>query len=173
MSDKKNNILGVSYFGLGAVGDGVMGATLTEFKDVEVGSVNIEGSTPNETTIPTEADDAYLTLNDTASPTTVRARLYGVTPAEMVLLAGGAVLGDMWEAPGTIPNIYLSLRMKGQAIQGKRGLLEIPYGKISARVQGTVTKNGLPAVDITVTANTPVSAAQVSGPPYRFGTEDV
>lgn len=170
MSQKTNNILGVEYFGLGAVGDGVMGATLTEFRDIEVGSVNIEGSTPNETTIPTENDDAYLTLNDTASPTTVSVRLYGVTPAEMVLLAGGTATGDLWEAPTTIPNVYLSMRLRGQAIQGKKGLLEIPYGKISARYQGTITKNGLPAVDVTITANTPVTTGGVAGAPYSYGT---
>jgi hypothetical protein len=173
---KKNNILGVAYFGLGTPGDGVMGATLTQFKDVEVGSITIEGSQANDTTIPTEADDAYISISDTATPATITARLYGVTPTEMVMLAGGSV-GDTgedtgkWLAPGSIPNIYLSLKMEGQAIDGEKGVLKMPYAKVTARLQGTITKNGLPAVDVTITANTPESAAGVKGSPLIYGTE--
>ena len=170
----ENNFLGVSEFGLGAVGDGIMGAVLTNFPDVEVGSVNIEGSQANEQTIPTEGSDSYITVNGEPSPNTVSARLFGVTPTQMVLLAGGAVNGTdgLWEAPKTKPNIYLSFRMKGKANGGKVGVLEMAYAKVDARLQGTVTKNGLPAVDVTITANTPVSAAQVEGPPLRYGVED-
>jgi hypothetical protein len=174
---KKNNILGVAYFGLGTPGDGVMGATLTQFKDVEVGSITIEGSQANDTTIPTESDDAYISISDTATPATITARLYGVTPTDMVMLAGGSVAGagdpdeGKWLAPGSIPNIYLSLKMEGQAIDGEKGVLKMPYAKVTARIQGTITKNGLPAVDLTITANTPESAAGVKGAPLIYGTE--
>lgn len=168
-----NNFLGVSYFGLGAPGDGIMGTTLTEFTDIEVGSVNIEGSQPNEQTISTESDDNYLTVNNNTTPTTVRVRLFGITAAQMVVLAGGEATGDVWSAPQSAPNIYLSMRMRGKEVNGKRGILEIPYGKIVARPQGTITKNGLPATDVTITANTPVSAAGDKGAPYSIGTEDV
>lgn len=168
------NFLGVALFGLGAPGDGIMGTTLTNFPDVEVGSVNIEGSQANQETIPTEANDAYITLNNDATPTSVTARLYGVTPAQMVLIAGGAIDGTdgLWNAPGTVPEIYLSFRMEGKANGGKKGILEMAYAKVVARVQGTITKNGLPAVDVTLTANTPVSALSVEGPPFRIGVVD-
>lgn len=177
---KSSNILGVGYLGLGTPGDGVMGTALTEYKDIEVSSVNIEGSQANETTIPTEADDAYITLTDAPTPTTVTFRLYGVTPAQRVELMGGAVNAEVggadegkWEAPGTIPNIYLSLKLEGKPINGEKAVLKIPYGKVSARDQGTITKNGLPAVEVTVTANTPESSAGVKGAPYILGTEAV
>lgn len=88
---KTDNILGVAYLGLGAPGDGVMGATLTEFTDIEVNSVTIEGSTGNDTNIPTEADDAYITLTDSPSPTTIKVRAYGITPAQRVLIMGGEI----------------------------------------------------------------------------------
>lgn len=169
-----NNFLGVSYFGLGAPGDGIMGDTLTNFEDVEVGSVNIEGSQANAQTIPTENSDSYISVNGEPTPNTVTARLFGVTPAQMVLLMGGAVNGTdgLWEAPASKPNIYLSFQMKGKDNGGKVGVLEMAYAKIDARLQGTVTKNGLPAVDVTITANTPVSALAVAGPPMRYGVED-
>lgn len=169
------NILGVAKLELGAPGDGVMGSSLTEFPDIEVGSVNIEGSQANEQTIPTENSDAYITINGDATPSSLTARLYGVTPAQLVLLAGGAVNGTSgyWDAPSTIPNIYLSCRVTGQVINGEYGVLEMPYAKCTARLQGTITKNGLPAVDITLTANTPVSAALVEGAPVSYGTETV
>jgi hypothetical protein len=167
-----NNFLGILAFALGAPGDGIMGTTLTNFPDVEVGSVNIEGSQANQETISTEGSDAYITLNNDATPTTVNARLYGVTPLQMVLLAGGSVdEGDgLWNAPRSVPEINLSFKMEGKPNNGRKGVLEMAYAKITARVQGTVTKNGLPAVDLVITANTPVSAANVQGPPFRIGT---
>jgi len=172
---QENNFLGISSFELGAPGDGIMGAVLTNFPDVEVGSVNLEGSQPTEETIPTEGSNAYISVNGEASPNQVTARLYGVTPSQMVMLAGGEVNGTdgLWEAPNTIPDIYLSFRMKGNALKDKRGVLEMAYAKVTARHQGTITKNGLPAVDLTITANDPISAAEEVGPPYRLGVEDV
>ncbi|WP_028375989.1 hypothetical protein [Leeuwenhoekiella sp. MAR_2009_132] len=177
---KTNNILGVEKFELGTPGDGVMGAVLTEFTDIEVGSVVIEGSNSNETNIPTEKNDSYLTVDDTADPTTVTARLFGVTPAQQVILMGGKVGtvddGDdegFYMAPASKPSIYLSMKISGKEIKGKRAVLKIPFGKVNAREQGTITKNGLPAIDITITANTPVSEAGVQGSPYTKGFEDV
>lgn len=169
---QEKNIFGVAQFELGAPGDGIMGASLTNFPDVEVGSVNIEGSQANESTIPTESNDSYITLNDTATPATVTARLYGVTPTQMVMLAGGAVNGTdgLWEAPGTVPNIYLSFRLTAQPLNGEYGVIEMAYAKVTARLQGTITKNGLPAVDLLITANTPIAADTTEGPPVRFGT---
>ena len=177
---KKDNILGIAYFGLGAPGDGVMGDVLTEFSDIEVGSVGIEGSQANETTIPTEADDAYLTLSDTATPTSATARIYGVTPTELVILMGGSVDATVggpdegkWLAPASVPNIYLSMKIEGYAIDGAKAVIKFPYAKVSARLQGNITKNGLPAVDVTITANTPESALGVKGAPFIYGTETV
>lgn len=170
-----NNFLGVAKFELGAPGDGVMGDTLTNFKDVEVGSVNIEGSQANQETLSTESTDSYLSFNSEATPASVTARLFGVTPEEMVLLAGGVVnaTDGLWEAPAAIPDIYLSFNMEGKPIKGKKGVLQMAYAKVTARLQGTVTKNGLPAVDLTITANTPVSAAGDEASPLRFGTVSV
>ena len=170
---KQNNFLGVEEFKLGTPGDGVMGASLTNFPDVEVGSVNLEGSTPNEETIATEGNDTYLTVNGDATPAQVTARLLGVDPADYPLLMGGTTTSGIWNAPKTPPNIYLSLQIKGKANGGKQGLLQMAYAKVSAKVQGTITKNGLPAIDITLMANTPVAADGTEGSPYSLGYEDV
>ena len=177
---KSNNILGLEKVELGTPGDGVMGASLTEFGDVEVGSVTIEGSSSNETTISTETDDNYLTVDDVADPTSLTMRLFGVTAEQRVMLMGGKV-GTVddgedegnYMAPATKPSIYLSLKATSKNVGGKRAVLKIPYGKVNAREQGTITKNGLPAVDITITANTPESAAGEKGHPYILGFEDV
>ncbi|MDB0600330.1 hypothetical protein PL373_04065 [Tenacibaculum maritimum] len=172
---KENNFLGVETFKLGTPGDGVMGTSLTNYPDVEVGSVNIEGAQQNEETISTENNDSYLTVNGDSTPASVTARLFGVTPAQLVVLAGGEVDGTsgLWNAPKSSPNLYLSFEMKGKAVNGKKGVLLMPYAKVNARVQGTITKNGLPAVDVTLTANTPVSSSQVEGSPYSYGVESV
>ena len=173
---KENNFLGVELFELGNPGDGIMGATLTNFPDVEVGSVNLDGAQQNEETISTETSDAYITVNGDSTPASVTARLYGVTAAQKVILMGGAVNGtnsDLWDAPKTPPNIYLSFQMKGKANGGKRGILQMPYAKVNARINGTVTKNGLPAIEVTLTANTPVASGGAEGAPFSEGLESV
>ena len=88
---KQNNFLGVEVFGVATPGDGVMGTTFTNFTEVEVGSVNLDGAQQNEETISTETSDAYLTVNGDSTPASVTARLFGVTAAQKVILMGGAV----------------------------------------------------------------------------------
>ena len=169
---KTDNILGIAYLGMGAPGDGIMGATLTEFNAVEVGSATLDGASATQNNLPTEQDDAYLSLNDSVTPTSLTFRLYGVTPDQAELIAGGTATATGWQAPRTVPNIYLSVQLKGQPIQGKVAVLNFPYAKVSARQQGTITKNALPAWEVTVTANTPISAAEVEGAPYEWDVEN-
>ena len=176
---KQNNILGVESIEIGDPGDGVMGTTLTPFTEIEVGSTGLEGSTASETTLSTENSDSYITLDGDTTPTTLSFRLYGLTAEERVMLMGGEVGADAtpdagnWLAPNTKPTIFQSVKLNGKTIDGKRGVIKVPFGKISARDQGTITKNGLPAVAVTVTVNTPQSAAGVKGAPYVIGWETV
>lgn len=166
---KAKNLLGISYFGLGPVGDGVMGTAITEFKDIEDGSLSVQGSTSSEETISTESDFAYLTVNGKSEPHKITIRLYGISTDEMVMLMGGVSNGGEWEAPIKTPNIYLSMLIVGTEIDGVTRNLKIPYGKISASYNGNITKAGLPATEVTITANTPVSAAGVEGAPFIIG----
>lgn len=170
---KENNFHGVTEFKLGAPGDGVMGASLKDFPDIENNSVKIEGATPSETNIATEDDDMYMTVNSSTTAHKITARLFGVSREDYPLLMGGTTTSGVWSAPITPPNIYLSFEMKGREVNGKKGIYRIPYGKIVAKENGTITKSGLPAIDITITANTPVSAAGVKGAPFESGHEDV
>lgn len=165
-SDK--NILGIETFKLGAPGDGVMGVTLTEFTDIEVNSMVFDGEQANQETIPTEANDSYLTLNADVTPAKVTIRLFGVDIADYPLLMGGTFTTDHWDSPKVKPNIFLSCEIVATPIDTNQRMIEIPYGKVNARLQGNITKNGLPAIDIEITANTPISAAQVEGPPYTI-----
>ncbi|CAL67387.1 hypothetical protein [Christiangramia forsetii] len=177
---KQHNFLGIVAVYFGDPGDGVMGDTLTEFNDIEVGSTTLEGASANEENIPTESNDTYITVDGTVDPTNMVVRLFGVTPEQRVQLMGGKV-GTVddgedegnYMAPAGKPSIYQSFKAVGKTVDGKRGVLKIPYGKISARDQGTLTKNGLPAVEVRITANTPESAAGDEGSPYILGFEDV
>ena len=63
--------------------------------------------------------------------------------------------------------------MKGKAINGKRGVLQMPYAKVNARTNGTITKNGLPAVEVTFTANLPVADDGTEGVIFSEGIESV
>lgn len=164
----KSNILGIEKFEMGAAGDGIMGASLTEFTDIEVNSVVIDGEQANEDTIPTEANDSYITLNSDVTPAKLTIRLYGVDLDDYPMLMGGTYATGVWSAPKVKPNIFLSVKLTSFAIGGFKRTIEIPYGKINARLQGNITKNGLPAIDIEITANTPVSALDVEGAPYKI-----
>ena len=167
---KSDNILGVTQIELGAPGDGIMGAALTAFTAVELNSVSFSGATAADETIPTEQEDAYLTIGTSAEPTTMVFRLFEVFEADAVLLLGGTydVPTTEYRAPETVADTYLSLRLTTKAVSGFYMEVEFPYAKISARHEGNITKSGLLALEVTATANTPVSAAQVKGPPYTI-----
>lgn len=160
---RKDNLLGIEKFEMGPVGDGIMGAALTTFGDIEIGSPNIEGQTATENTIPTEDNDAYITLNADVTPTKFKIRLYGVAKSDYPMILGGTYAGSKWSEPKIKPNIFLSTRITGTAIDGFKNVVEMAYAKVNAKIQGTITKDKLPAIDIEITANVPVSAAQVEG----------
>tara|TARA_R110000744_G_scaffold195512_1_gene314547 strand:+ start:9827 stop:10345 length:519 start_codon:yes stop_codon:yes gene_type:complete len=165
---KNDNVLGVIKIGIGASGDGIMGASLTDFTDIELNSVNFAGAESNEETIPTESEDSYLTIGTAANPTTITFRLFGVTGTAAVLLLGGEFSGSEYKAPESVPDNYLSIRLTSRTIGGFYHEIEMPYARISARHEGSITKSGLLAVEVTATANTPVSALAVKGAPYTI-----
>ncbi|WP_417885509.1 hypothetical protein [Zunongwangia sp.] len=177
---KFNNVLGVKKVYFGPAGDGVMGTELTEFTDIELGSLTIEGANATEENIGTEDNDNYLTVDGTVDPTTVTVRFYGLTPEQRVELMGGKV-GTVddgedegnYMAPAAKPSIYGSFKFESKEINGKRAVFKMPYAKANTRDQGTATKNGLPAVEVVFTANTPESVAGDKGHPYILGFEDV
>lgn len=166
----KNNIFGIESFEMGTPGDGIMGASLSAFNEIEVNSIVLEGEQATENTIATEANDSYITLNADVQPMSLTIRLFGVLLSNYPMLMGGShdVPSDTWDAPKQKPNIFLSCRLTATALDGFQRVLEIPYGKVNARVQGNVTKDGIPAIAITITANTPISAAQAEGAPYTI-----
>lgn len=167
---KNDNVLGVEKIEIGAPGDGVMGTSLTTFTAVELNSVSFAGAESNEDTIPTETEDAYLTIGTAANPTSMTFRLYEVFGADAVLLLGGTydAMTSEYRAPKAVPDQYLSIRLTSNAIDGFKMEIEFPYARISARHEGSITKSGLLAVQVTATANTPVSSGQVEGPPYTI-----
>ena len=76
------NILGVGKVEIGVPGDGVVSAALVEFPDVEVNSVNFEGESTAVETIPTEANDNYITVDGAVTPAVIKLRLLGVPSSE-------------------------------------------------------------------------------------------
>jgi hypothetical protein len=167
---KNDNVLGIESIEIGAPGDGVMGTSLTTFGAVELNSLTFSGAEANEETIASEQEDGYLTIANAANPTTVQFRLYEVFGDAAVLLMGGTYTGgsSLYDAPQSVPDTYLSVRITSRPIDGFKFQIDIPYARISARHDGNITRNGLLAVQVNATANTPVSAADVSGPPYSF-----
>ena len=165
---KNDNVLGVATIEIGDPGDGVMGVGLTSYAAVELNSLSFSGAEANEETIPTEQEDAYLTLAANANPTTCTFRLYEVFGTDAVNILGGSFAGSTYDAPESVPDLYKSIRITSKPIDGFYFTIEMPYARISARHEGTITKNALLTVEVTATANTPVSAAQVKGAPYSI-----
>lgn len=165
---KENNLLGVVSVEFGVPGDGIMGAVLTAFTAVEVGSTTMSGAEANQETIDTEQEDGYLTLTASATPTTLTVRLFEVFGADAVLLMGGTFAADKYEAPITIPETFLSFRLTTKDINGKTVQLDFPYAKVVARHEGTITKNNLLALEVVVTANTPVESGGTKNAPYSI-----
>lgn len=163
---KNDNVLGIEKIEIGEPGDGVMGSTLTPFTVVELNSTSFTGAEANEETLTTEQEDAYLTISAAANPTSMQFRLFEVFGEALVLLMGGTFATGEWEAPQSIPDKYLSIRLTSKEIGGFKMQIEFPYAKVSARHEGSITKNNLLAVAVNATANTPVSGVGVKGSPY-------
>ena len=167
---KNDNVLGVEKIEIGNPGDGIMGASLTEFNVVELNSVVFSGAESSEETITTEQEDAYLTVGNVSNPTTFEFRLFEVWGTAAVLLLGGtfdSVNGE-YLAPESVPDKFLSIRLTSKAINGFYMEIEFPYARVSARHDGSITRNNLLAVAVNATANTPVTDLGVKGAPYTI-----
>lgn len=171
---KENNLLGIEKFEMGVyvapannTADFMSGA-FTEFPDIEINSVSKEGQSAEENTIPTEANDSYITLNATVTPSKLKIRVYGVDLSDYPLLMGGTFSVDKWSEPKVKPNIFLSVRLTGTSIDGFKRVVEIPYGKINAKESGSIGKDKLMAIDIEITANTPIAVDVSEGAPLTI-----
>jgi len=165
---KETNIRGVGQIEMGIPGDGVLGASLTIFsgKTVVLNSLSIDGGDANETTIATEGDDNYKTVNTGSTPANATFKLLEVTGTEAVMILGGSydAPSKTWDAPKTKPNKYLSVVITD--LEGNKVIF--PYAKVSGKHVGNVTKSELLSIEIKITANTPVSAAGAEGAPYQI-----
>lgn len=165
---KESNIRGVAKIEIGLPGDGVLGTSLTEFdgKTVVLNSLSFDGGDSSETTISTEGDDSYLTVGTGSTPPTTTFKLLEVIGADAVMILGGSydAPSKTWDAPKVKPNKYLSVVITD--LEGNKVIF--PYAKVSGKHVGNITKSELLSLEIKATANTPVSAAGVSGAPYQI-----
>lgn len=167
---KNDNIKGVASIKIGPPGDGVVGTSLTTFDKVVLSSLSLSGAEANETTIATEQTDSYLTLSEGSTPATATFRLYEIHGADAVMLMGGSYdsATKTWKAPVSVPDKYLSVVVTSESIDGQHAEITFPYAKVVARHEGSITKNDLLSVEVTLTANTPVTAAGVENAPYEI-----
>ncbi len=165
---KETNIRGVAKIEIGLPGDGVVGTTLTEFdgSTVVLNSLSLDGGDTDETTIATEGNDSYLTVSTGSSPATATFRLLEVVGDSAVMILGGAYdsVSKTWSAPKARPDKYLSVIITD--VEGNK--VVFPYAKINGKYSGSITKSELLSLEVSLTANTPVSAAGVEGAPYEI-----
>lgn len=167
---KENNVRGVEKLELGIPGDGVVGASLTSFTEISLDSVTVTGGKGSNEDISTYQEDVYLSVTTTTEARILEVTLYGVTGENLVLLMGGSwdATGKEWSAPANAPNIYLSAVLTSEETNGKKAVLTYAYAKIDASFDGSIGKSQLLDVKVTITANTPISAAGVKGSPFKI-----
>lgn len=171
---KQDNIRGVEKIEIGTPGDGVVGTSLKTFlgSTVVLNSINFTGAQANEESISTEGSDTYMTLNTGSTPASLNFKLLGVEATNLVMLMGGTydATTKEWKAPKKVPDIHLSVVLTSEAIEKKKKVISLPYAKVVARYDGTITKSALLDLDIIATANVPVTASGVEGNPYSIKT---
>ena len=164
---KETNIRGVGKIEIGLPGDGIVGASLTEFDGnvVVLNSLSIDGGDATETTIPTEGDDSYLTVGTGSTPPSTTFKLLEVTGVAAVMILGGTydAPSKTWSSPTTKPDKYLSVVITD--LEGNKVIF--PYAKVSGKHVGNITKSELLSIEIKATANTPVAANGDIGAPMQ------
>lgn len=168
MMGKEKNLHGVRILELGLPGDGVMGSNLTQFNEIEFQSLVIEGVGSKVIHFDTEADDNFFTVSDGKVPLALRVRLFEVDLSNYPLLMGGTYANGRWDAPNVMPEVHLSCRLTSFPVNGVSRVLEIPYGHVTAKIEGKVSLTTLPALEIALFANVPVSVAGNKGSPYSI-----
>lgn len=173
---KATDLYGVASIEVGEPGDGVMGASLTSFTDIKEGSVSINIEKPSTEKVYTETNrkTPYRTFCGGQSSITFDFGLFGLTLEQLVMFLGGSYdsTNEQWIAPSESQDIYKSVKITQRDTDTDKRLVHyIPYGAITAGIEGNLTYNSLANLSITVEANLPVADDGTEGNPYYMALE--
>jgi hypothetical protein len=167
---KKSDLFGVSKFEMGDPGDGIMGTSLTEFNDIMEGTVTIALPKAETVKIFSETNRVVpyrvISAGSKDAPK-VELKLLGVDLDKWSKFLGGTytALTKTWAIPSTSNDLYQSIRIttKETDAAGSKLAIEIPFGLLTAGIEGNLTYNNLANIAVTIEAMTPVSELGVEG----------
>ncbi len=165
---KSSDIFGIGKLEIGDPGDGVMGTTLVEFNDIKEGSATLTLPKSETTKIfsETQRKAPYRVVSSGASDGPKLAlEMLGLDMDKWIEFLGGTYATGKWTAPKTDVDIYKSIKLttKPTDDEGTVLVIEMPYALLTAGIDNPLTFNDLTAIQVTMEAQIPVSAAGVEG----------
>ena len=160
MAEKRS--IGIKTLKMGAIAvDGGMGTSLALIAKTYRDSAELIQEDPEITDIECEEDDDPVESLEKLGVRTLKFSIMDYDPATLVKVLGGTVTGAgttgdpyVWNAPTTPPNIEQSIE-----IESKTGVkFEIVRGKVMAKLNARLVKNGVALVDVTAKILTPTKA---------------
>jgi hypothetical protein len=151
--------LGLAKIEIGNIAeDGGMGTTLAAWGQTLQGTCNITQDDPETNEFfAEELDDPVVSISKRGK-TTLAFSIMNPDLAALANTLGGTVTGEApnqkWNAPNGIPTIEKSVKVTPQ--QGH--IWEFPRMKISAKINGSFSRENLFVIEVTGTALTPTKA---------------
>ena len=153
---------------MGAVGDGIPGAVLTEIEEAFVEESVVFGfNEATETKIPQETSDtSYHVLTTKDDPDWIEFAMLAPAAANMLLVMGGTVTIDKWEAPSSIPEISQTVLVTTKTIDSKYFEYTIVNGKVVGRLSQAPGKKKSEIVTVRVYIQAAITALGVENTPF-------
>lgn len=166
--------MGVSSIKMGAIGDGVPGASLIELPLPLKNAVSFNFSDPSEVKIDLEGSSAPLYVNFKKDSTDyIEFTIPTPDNATLVTLMGGtrdtADSKDIWKEAAVLPSIAKTVVLESEVHQGKTVIYTITNGKVVAKFSQAPTADNPEAVMVRVYKQAAVSAAGDVG--FAFSRE--
>lgn len=166
--------MGVSEIKIGAVGDGVPGASLTALPLPYKGSVAFNFADPKEVKVETEGSDDPLFV-EFIKDTTDYIEFAIPSPANDTVktLMGGELdtTNDLWKEAVSLPSISQTVQLTTLPKKGKKVVYTIVNGRISAKFSQAPGAEQSELLLVRVYKQAAISAAGVKG--YAFSREVV
>ena len=163
-----SDVFGISKLEIGDPGDGIMGASLTEYNDLKEGQATL--MLPKEDTVKifseTRRGVPYRVISaGNAEGPKIECEFLGILLDDWLKFLGGTFSTGKWTYPPNKVDIYKSVRLttKPTDAAGTVLVIEMPYALLTAGIDGPITFNDLTAIQCTMEAMMPVSALDVEG----------
>lgn len=151
----------VTKFEMGDPGDGIMGASLTQFNGIRKGTMSLSLPAPETTNIETEESEGAFLVIAGSRVMTFQLELVGVALADWVKFLGGTYDSPTktFSMPTSSPIIKQSVKITGQNENGVAQEIQIPLAQITGALDGALTKDDARGLIVNGSILTPYTTA--------------